>query len=77
MSSIWPSKMARAEAHQRAIVHATPGRITVTEAHQRFGDLAQIRKGVTTWLEVEADGGVWRPVFDGGIVLVAYEWSPS
>lgn len=58
----------------------SPTRISVTEAHQRFGDLARIRNGVTTWLEVEADGGVWKPYyFSGGVafVLAGWEWSET
>ncbi len=55
----------------REIVH---GRlISVTEACQRFGDLARIRGGVTTWIEVQTDEGVWKPVFEGGFVLVGYQ----
>lgn len=52
-------------------------RLTVTEAHQRFGDLAQIRGGVTTWIEVAADGGVWKPAFEGIWHLVGYEFHPG
>lgn len=50
--------------------------ITVTDAHRRFGDLARIRNGVTTWIEVEADGGIWKPVFENEFVLVGYEFHP-
>lgn len=46
--------------------------ITVTEAHQRFGDLARIRRGVTTWIEVKAPEGVWEPVFEGIWHLIGY-----
>jgi hypothetical protein len=49
-------------------------RLTVTEAHQRFGDLARIRNGVTTWLEVQADGGVWKPIFVGAFMLAGWEF---
>ena len=31
--------------------------ISATEAHQRFGDLARIRNGVTTWIDVEQPEG--------------------
>lgn len=50
--------------------------ITVTDAHRRFGDLARIRNGVTTWIEVEVQGGVWKPVFEGIWHLVGYEFHP-
>jgi hypothetical protein len=56
---------------------ATVTLITVTEAHERFGDLARIRNGVTTWVEVNADCGVWRPVFEGGVILAGYSWSET
>lgn len=49
--------------------------ISVTDAHRRFGDLARIRNGHTTWIDVEDDGGIWKPVFDG-FLLVAYEFHP-
>lgn len=49
-------------------------RLSVTEAHQRFGDLARIRNGVTTWIEVEVDGGVWKPVFEHQFHLAGYEF---
>lgn len=51
-------------------------RITATEAHKRFGDLARIRNGVTTWINVERPEGVWKPVFSHLFVLVAYELHP-
>jgi hypothetical protein len=47
--------------------------ISVTEAHQRFGDLARIRNGVTTWIDVETPEGVWRPFFTGTFVLAHYQ----
>lgn len=51
-------------------------RIDVTEAHRRFGDLARIRGGVTTWIEVEVPEGTWKPVFEGCFFLVGYELHP-
>ena len=50
--------------------------ITVSEAHNRWGDLARIRRGVTTWINVETPEGVWKPVFDG-IMLLGYELEPK
>ena len=47
--------------------------MTVEQAHAKFGDLAQIRNGVTTWIEVEEGELVWRPVFDGVFHLVGYQ----
>lgn len=52
-------------------------RLTVHEAHQRFGDLARIRNGVTTWIEVELPAGVYKPVIENGFVLVGYDWHPK
>lgn len=50
-------------------------RISVTTAHQKFGDLARIRNGITHWIEVVNPEGRWVPVFDG-FVLIAYELMP-
>lgn len=51
-----------------------PNFISVSEAHRRFGDLARIRNGVTTWIEVQTDEGTWRPVFTSQFVLSGYEF---
>lgn len=51
-------------------------RISVTEAHEHFGDLARIRNGVTRWAWVVTPLGVWMPAFSG-IELVAYEFIPG
>lgn len=51
--------------------------ISVDEAHRRFGDLAQIRNGVTTWLEVKVPGGTWKPVFEGMWRLGGYRFEPD
>lgn len=69
-------------AHMLEAVAREPRRptvlsISVSEAHERFGDLARIRNGVTTWIDVVADGGVWRPVIEGQFVLVGYQWSAT
>lgn len=53
------------------------GIIDVTEAHRRFGDLACIRNGVTTWIEVETREGVWRPVFNSIPALIGYRFDPK
>lgn len=47
--------------------------ITVTEAHRRFGDLARIRNGVTTWIDVVVPEGTWRPVFENIHFLIGYQ----
>lgn len=52
-------------------------RISVDDAHRMFGDLAQIRNGVTTWLEVERPGGKWKPVFESQFHLAGWEWEPT
>ncbi len=49
--------------------------ISVTEAHERFGDLTSIRNGVTTWIQVETPEGIWKPVFQGIWFLIGYELS--
>jgi hypothetical protein len=51
--------------------------ISVTEAHRRFGDLATIRNGVTTWIEVQTSEGTWRPVFSGVWFLLGYAFTPK
>lgn len=48
-------------------------RVSVEEAGRRWGDLARIRGGVTTWIDVETPEGVWRPVFEGIWMLVGWE----
>lgn len=50
--------------------------ISVTEAHNRFGDLARIRNGVTHWIDVVTPDGRWVPVFDPthGFILTGYEF---
>lgn len=46
--------------------------ISVTEAHDRFGDLAKIRNGVTTWIEIQDGNILWKPVFQGAFMLIGY-----
>lgn len=52
--------------------------MSVAEAHQKFGDLAKIVRGVTHWMKVETHLGVWRPMFDDtGILLLYYQYHPT
>ncbi len=48
--------------------------ISVKEAHDRFGDLAHIRNGVTTWITVAVPGGWWKPVLNSGFILTGYRF---
>ena len=56
----------------------TPGilgeMISVSEAHNRWGDLARIRRGHTFWISVNTPEGLWSPLFsDDGILLLGYQ----
>lgn len=48
--------------------------ISVDEAHRRFGDLAQIRNGMTEWLEVKVPGGTWKPYYQTPFRLSGYQF---
>ena len=48
--------------------------ISVIEAHRRFGNLAQIKKGVTIWIEVQTKKGTWKPVFNEIWFLIGYKF---
>jgi hypothetical protein len=51
----------------------SPKTLTREEAFAKFGNPTCLVHGVTTYLDIEADEGLWKPYFNDRLELVGYE----